>query len=443
MTRWTGLTTERAAAAGIIVLAVLLAWAIVGRPVVETPPPPKHAAAPPKVPDEKASEPAATVAAIAGSLAIELVQISEPPAAAAAPAPAPTPAPSAAPAPPPAPVPAPKVVAEAAPPPPPLPLVPEVKAAQVREPEAVVEPKRQQEWPPEIVPLRPTVPQPPEPAVMPVALKPETKATTMVEPLRPTPMRPTPPRPQAEPPVVQRTEPRERPPAPEVTPMRPSPPKPPPLPETRVVETAPPPRPTPPVAKSPPQKSAPPKPSPQANVAMVVGEGRAFLKILEQGAGPGIEIRWPSEASQRDRLYDVLVQCLGMRTGVLDADGRLYLGDGQKGQPSMLDGERYSGFVRRPEGVIASDEEREIGRVRSYHQVRASASAARIFPRRVDAYLIGGLRQLVGENYLKTKSIRASYRLRNGQAIVESISADGRPIVGQIELAAVANSCSL
>lgn len=179
------------------------------------------------------------------------------------------------------------------------------------------------------------------------------------------------------------------------------------------------------------------------NVTAVVGEGRAFLKILEQGAGPSIEIRWPSDSSQRDRLYDALVQCLGMRTGLLDGEGRLYLGEGQKGQPSTLDGERYSGFVRRPEGAIARDEEREIGRVRSYHQVRASAFAARIFPRRVDAYLIGGLRQLVGENYLKTKSIRAAYRLKNGQAIVESIVADGRRIDGVIDLSAVATGCSL
>jgi hypothetical protein len=173
-----------------------------------------------------------------------------------------------------------------------------------------------------------------------------------------------------------------------------------------------------------------------------MGEGRAFLKILEQGAGPGIEIRWPSESWQRDRLYAALVQCLGMRTGLLDGNGRLYLAEGQKGQPSTLDGERYSGFVRRPEGAMAREEEREIGRVRSYHQVRASASAARIFPRRVDAYLIGGLRQLVGDSYLKTKSVRATYRLANGHPVVDSIVADGRRVPGVIDLSDVASRCS-
>lgn len=403
MARWPRLSNERTGAAGILILAVVLAWVIVDRPA-ETLPPQKQDRHQPTAVEEKLSAPAAPMAAIAGSLAIEIVRISEPPAAAVAPPPLPA------------------VVAEAPPP------------ARVPEPERTLEPHPA----PAVLPLRPTVALPVEPKVVPLALKPESQVVPNVAPLRPAP-----PQPPGEKPIVERPTPRDMPPAPNVTPLRPSPPKPVPLPETKIVERAPTPRPLPPTPKSPPQKTAPPPPSPAANVAMVVGEGRAFLKILEQGAGPGIEIRWPGDSSQRDRLYDVLVQCLGMRTGVLDGDGRLYLGEGQKGQPSLLDGERYSGFVRRPEGAIARDEEREIGRVRSYHQVRASASAARIFPRRVDAYLIGGLRQLVGEDYLKTKSIRASYRLRGGRPVVESIVADGRRIDGVIELSAVANNCSL
>lgn len=416
MARWTRPTIERTAAAGILVLAVLLAWLIVDRPIDTSPAPQRQILEQPKAVEEEPHGPAATVAAIAGSLAIEIVQIADPPAPAATPTAAPAP-----------PAPPPTVVVEAPPPP----RAPEPKVEQFPAPRPAPA------SPPEVLPLRPSRAPPVEPEVIPVALKPESQAVPDVVPLRPTP-----PQPKAETPNVERPTPPQTPRVPNVTPLRPSPPKPVPLPETKVVERMPAPRPPPPAPKAPPQKTAPPKPSPEANVAMVVGEGRAFLKILEQGAGPGIEIRWPAEASQRDRLYDVLVQCLGMRTGVLDGDGRLYLGDAQKGQPSLLDGERYSGFVRRPEGVIARDEEREIGRVRSYHQVRASASAARIFPRRVDAYLIGGLRQLVGESYLQTKSIRASYRLRGGQPIVESIVADGRRIDGVIELAAVANSCS-
>lgn len=375
---------ERGAAAGILILAVVLAWVIADRP--DDPPPPhvSEKAPPPPEPPPQADAPSPAAAAVA--LAVELVEIAEPPPKVAAMA-APVPVPQ---------VNAPAVRVAAPPLEPPPPPPPPPQATPEPPPDAPPAPAPVKE----IVPLRPTL-SAPAPDVVPAALHPQPAPAQAREVV---PLRPTPPQPKPEPEVI------------------------------RVQRPSPPPKPAP--AKQPPPLN------PAVNVAAVMGEGRAFLKILEQGAGPGIEIRWPSEPSQRERLYGALVQCLGMRTGLLDGNGRLYLADGPKGQPSALDGERYSGFVRRPEGAIAREEEREIGRVRSYHQVRASASAARIFPRRVDAYLIGGLRQLVGVNYLKMKSIRATYRLANGRPVVESIVADGRRIPGVIDLSDVASSCS-
>jgi hypothetical protein len=402
---------ERSAAAGILVLAAVIAWVIVDRPVA-APPPRVEAAEPPPPSEPDITE--QSTADIASALAIELVEISAPP---------------------------PAQVAVAPPPPSPAPPVPQqTEAAPEPEPpapesvrEASVVPLAPEPIAPK--PVRDVLPLQPQPAlepakVTPAVLREAPEPADEIVPLRPEPQAKPEPPPQVKPP--------------EVTPLRPVPPKvQPQLPQApKIIVRATPPAPPLAPPKSKPERAPAPKP-PAVTAEAVVGEGRAFLKILEQGAGPGIEIRWPSDSAQRDRLYGVLVQCLGMRTGLLDGDGRLYLGEGQKGQPSTLDGERYSGFVRRPEGAIARDEEREIGRVRSYHQVRASASAARIFPRRVDAYLIGGLRQLVGESYLKTKSIRAAYRLRNGQPVVDSIVADGRRIDGVIELTAVANSCAL
>jgi hypothetical protein len=162
---------------------------------------------------------------------------------------------------------------------------------------------------------------------------------------------------------------------------------------------------------------------------------------LEQGAGPSIEIEWPSESRERDKLYDVLVRCLGMRTVIIDKENRLYVGEGPRGEATPLDADRYSGFVRRPAGAIASGEQREIARVRTYHQTLSASSPARIFPRRVDAYLIGGLHQAIGDGYMKLKSIHAAYRLSGGRAIVDSIVADGRPIAGVIDLSTVATAC--
>jgi hypothetical protein len=163
------------------------------------------------------------------------------------------------------------------------------------------------------------------------------------------------------------------------------------------------------------------------------GEGRVLLRMFEQGSGPGIEIRWPSDAAERERLYDTFVRCFGMRIGIVDDAGHFYLPEGAANQPTQLNMDRYSGFVRRPEGQIAAAETREIARVRNYHQ-GASGGPARIFPRNVDAFLIGGLRQAVGDDYLKARSIHAAYRLDGNRVVVDAIVADGHPIPGAIDL---------
>lgn len=181
---------------------------------------------------------------------------------------------------------------------------------------------------------------------------------------------------------------------------------------------------------------APPKPIAEREVTT---EGRVLLRMFEQGAGPSVEIRWPAQASERDRLYDVFTQCLGMKVGLLDDQGHVYLGEGPRNQAMAINLDKYSGFVRRPEGAIATDEQREIARIRAYHGM--SAPSARMFPRRVDAYLLGGLRTAVGEQYLKMKSVRAAYRLNGRRVMIEAISADGRAVDGVIDLSAVA-SCS-
>lgn len=184
-----------------------------------------------------------------------------------------------------------------------------------------------------------------------------------------------------------------------------------------------------------------PPPAPAKPVAdkELATEGRILLRMFEQGAGPGVEIRWPAQSAERDRLYDVFTQCLGMKVGLLDDQGHVYLGEGPRQQAMAINLDKYSGFVRRPEGAIAADEQREIARIRAYHQM--SAPPARMFPRRVDAYLLGGLRAAVGDQYLKMKSIRAAYRLNGQRVTIDSIVADGRAVGGVIDLSAVA-SCN-
>ncbi len=404
---------ECAAAGAILVLAVLAAiWISRQHPV------PPIRIAPPEVATSE-DAPAAPPSVI------ELIELPDapPPPAAAAPKSAPTPAqrpetprvkvameqptPPPLASPPPAPEPPPAQQAPAVEVTPIVPL-PDVAAAQ------------------NIVPLTPETPMKrpsPRTTVMPLRPGDEKPAPRpVVQPLRP---EEPPEEPKVEPKIVQAPEP------PPSSPPRAEPVKPAPVAEK--------PKPAAPLIQTAAPSQAAPKPVDEKEVAT---EGRVLLRMFEQGAGPSIQIRWPAQAGQRDRLYAVFTHCLGMQVGILDDQGHLYLGEGPRNQPLALNTDKYSGFIRRPEGAIAAGEQEEITRIRQYHQAASAAPPARMFPRRVDAFLLGGLRHAVGDQYLKMKSIRAAYRLSGSRVVIESIVADGRAVDGAIDLSTVATSCS-
>ena len=58
----------------------------------------------------------------------------------------------------------------------------------------------------------------------------------------------------------------------------------------------------------------------------------------------------------------------------------------------------------------------------------------RLFPRNVDATLLGGIGQIVGAGYLCHKTIRARYRLSGERVSVVEIRADGKALPGGIVL---------
>ena len=449
---------EREVAASILVIAAALAgWIAFHR----APTPPKPELVMPRVTPETAQSAQSALPARPSDTTIELVELPasffEPP--------------------------QPKTVAHVQPTPPsPAPKRQEVKAidpssaAQPAEAPAPVRmaevvplpplekaPESPREKPREemIVPLKPVARPEPEHAAAPIVpLRPETVETKSVVPLEReeprvakvelpklvVPIQPDPPR--AKPPVVLKpgdekpvVKPLEATPKPLAL-LRPVEETPKPsvaiknaVPETPkpVRETAPPEPKAAPVAKAP--------PTIVADNPETAGEGRVLLRLFEKGSGPGIEIRWPSDAAERGRLYDVFTRCLGMRDGIVDGNGQLYLPEGVRNQPTVLNTDRYSGFVRRPEGAMAADEQQEIARVRAYHQLGGATTVARIFPRAVDAFLIGGLRQAVGETYLNTKTVRAAYHLNGKRVIVDSIVADGHVIDGAIDLTSVSSGC--
>jgi hypothetical protein len=151
-----------------------------------------------------------------------------------------------------------------------------------------------------------------------------------------------------------------------------------------------------------------------------------------------VEIAWPDQASARTRLFDLFRTCLGMRIALIDESGLLYAAEGAPGRPWSPNLDRYSGFVRQPNGRMTAAEHGTIRALSARHGGLRAARPVRIFPRRVDAFLLGGLSQLIGPGYRMVQTIQAQYRLRGQSVRIAQIKADGRRVGGQIDLTAVA-----
>ncbi len=149
-------------------------------------------------------------------------------------------------------------------------------------------------------------------------------------------------------------------------------------------------------------------------------EGRALLRLLERGEGPDIEIAWPAVAAERAGLYRLFNDCFGMRTVVMTSDGEMFAAAGES-----FDGDRFSGFVRQPAGGLSADEQRQVDAIRRRHGV-SQGRVLRLFPRRVDAILLGALDSIAGGYFDEGVRIRARYQAAPNGVQIADIRVDGR-----------------
>ena len=145
---------------------------------------------------------------------------------------------------------------------------------------------------------------------------------------------------------------------------------------------------------------------------------------------------WPDSANARARLYRRLRDCFGMRIALMDRRERLFTAQGSAGAPWQLNLDRYSGFIRYPAGRMAQGEAEAGARIRRHHGGLTGARTVRVFPRRLDALLLGGLSRIVGADYAARQTIRARYDLEGGRLSVRQVEADGRALPGRIDLSA-------
>ena len=165
--------------------------------------------------------------------------------------------------------------------------------------------------------------------------------------------------------------------------------------------------------------------------------GRTLLRLLEHGKGPSVEIAWPDSSAGRGRLYRRLTRCYGMQAVVMDSNNRLFAATGPAGAPWQMDLDRYSGFLRAPAGAPVEEESRGFTNIGARHRL-SNWRPVRVFPRNVDAVLLGGLQQVIGGAYGGARSITASYKLTGSRLILDSVRVNGRALAGAVDLTGVA-----
>ena len=163
-----------------------------------------------------------------------------------------------------------------------------------------------------------------------------------------------------------------------------------------------------------------------------VKSGRTRLRILEHGQGPAIEIAWPTGAKGA-RLFSTMARCYGLTIAMHTNDGRLYADVGRQGEAWDLNLDKYSGFMRQVGSWHAPAERQAIQKIHARNR-GLRGTPVRLFPRRVDARLLAGLGQMIGEGYADVGSIRASYVLRGERLFVENVSVDGAAVLGKVDL---------
>ncbi len=188
-----------------------------------------------------------------------------------------------------------------------------------------------------------------------------------------------------------------------------------------------------------PMKSAPRAPKPKIVAAereasrSAIATGRPLLKLFEHGEGPRIDIAWPEGSGRREALFGVFKQCYGMRVALMTAGGALY-SDQSASAPWKMNLDRYSGFVRQSGGLGTRGERAWVRRIQRRHPAAARGAAIRVFPRRVDALLLGGLHRLIGPGYRQSQSIRARYTQADRHVFIDDITVDGTAVAGRIAL---------
>ena len=105
----------------------------------------------------------------------------------------------------------------------------------------------------------------------------------------------------------------------------------------------------------------------------------------------------------------------------------MYVADAPSGEAWRPDPDRVSGYARQPRGALPAGERARVAAIRNRHGL-SGGRVIRVFPRHVDAMLLGALGAVATEDYRSGNSFRAVYRIVPGGVRVSDIEVNGNPV---------------
>ena len=164
--------------------------------------------------------------------------------------------------------------------------------------------------------------------------------------------------------------------------------------------------------------------------------GQKTLRDVKSSGGIDMEIFWPSDSKKAGILYDVLTRCFGMKSGVLDSDGELFLINGKSHGKIG----KFSPLLRQLKKPANKAEAYQIQKIVRSHSIENGYQPIRIFRKIVDAKLLDGIIQIIGKPISSTSVIRAEYQVEKNRVYIRNIARNGVVFPGRIFLAG--GSCS-
>jgi hypothetical protein len=136
----------------------------------------------------------------------------------------------------------------------------------------------------------------------------------------------------------------------------------------------------------------------------IVSTANMYQKLVTDNS-INVEIAWPHNSTDREKLFNYLYQCAGMKFGVLQQQ-RVTLVKDYHHQP-------HSEWLRVAQGKLAK---REYKWMRQY---QLSGTAVRLFPKKIDWQLANIIAQQLNGKTLN--SFRANYRLNHHSLQLENV----------------------